>query len=271
MNLRVLAFAGIGFLSLGVAGNSVNAALLASESFNYAAGSNLTGLNGGFGFGGAYTENGIATRTIAAGSLNYPSSVSYVPAGNSAQIATTGEFFAQTKRTLGSSASLADNSAGTRYISFLLNSAVLPANYAQVGLGGSDAYVTFGFDGSQFALEGTGAAKVTFGAPVANTTYLFVGKVVNNGTTSVASLNVYGPSDTVPGTEGSFQATTSSFNSVALNGFYGFQGQNATLRLDEIRIGDSYADVVAVPEPTSMAVLGLLSTGLLARRNRAGK
>ncbi len=40
------------------------------------------------------------------------------------------------------------------------------------------------------------------------------------------------------------------------------------LTLDEIRVGTEWADVTPVPEPTTLALLGLGATGLLARRRR---
>jgi hypothetical protein len=46
-------------------------------------------------------------------------------------------------------------------------------------------------------------------------------------------------------------------------------GNGGTASFDEIRIGTTYADVV-VPEPTSMALLGVGVAGLLVRRRRAG-
>ena len=45
-------------------------------------------------------------------------------------------------------------------------------------------------------------------------------------------------------------------------------GQPTTLHFDEIRVGTEYTDVVVVPEPTSLATVGLAAAGLLARRRR---
>jgi hypothetical protein len=256
----------------GVAFNA-HAVQLAHEGFDYTAGQTFTGANGGSGFSSAWGLGGAATANVTPGSLSYPASVAYTPVGNSGTITTTGEFFAQSFRSLDATASLAAGTAGTRYISFLANSTNLQ-NYTQFGFGESvNTSVTFGFEDGQFTVEASGAGdKTLFGAPTAGTTYLFVGKIVNNGTQSVASLSAYAPGDTVPGTEGAYQATTNPFASVNLNRLYGFQGQNTALTVDEFRIGDTYADVVnvaPVPEPSTVAVLGLSALGLAARRRRA--
>jgi hypothetical protein len=42
----------------------------------------------------------------------------------------------------------------------------------------------------------------------------------------------------------------------------------SNIQLDELRVGDSWAEVVAVPEPTALAALGLGAIGLLGRRCR---
>jgi hypothetical protein len=257
---------------MGVA-SSANAALLASESFNYEVGANLANgtQNGGLGFTSGWAVGGASTSVVSAGSLNYPPSVAFTPTGNSGSFTTTNEFFAQLNRGFDAPASLPAASAGTRYVSFLMNTNNLNA-YNQLGIGANSSYVTFGFNGNQFRIDASGGASgasVAFGTPVAGTTYLFVGKVVNDGTNSTASLNVYAPGDTVPGTEGAYQATTGSFVSRNLNGLYGFQGQNSAVLYDEFRIGDTYADVVTVPEPTTFALVGLGALGLAARRRRA--
>lgn len=258
-------------LLVGAAG-SANAALLANESFDYAVGANLANgsQNGGTGFLSGWAVGGASTSVVATGSLNYPPSINYAPAGNSGSFTTTGENFAQLNRGLSASAQLPSATAGTRYISFLMNSNNLN-QYNQFGLGANSSYVTFGFNGGQFRIEASGGASgasVLFGTPVAGTTYLFVGKIVNDGTNTVASLSVYGPGDAVPGTEGAFQATTNPFPSRNLNGVYGFQGQNSVRALDEIRIGDTYADVIAVPEPATFA-LAAFGALCVARRRRA--
>ena len=43
----------------------------------------------------------------------------------------------------------------------------------------------------------------------------------------------------------------------------------SNIEIDELRVGDSWADVVLVPEPTALAFLGAGALGLLARRRRA--
>jgi hypothetical protein len=269
------------FSALALIGTACNARaeLLVYEGFDYTADteeadSDLFPQNGGSGFDGAYYGGGVATRPIVSGSLHYPGSVAYTPTGNSVQINTTGEFFATTSRNLGAAAGLGASTAGTRYVSFLLNSTNLQ-NYTQLGfaqLGGSfpPPSVTFGFEDGAFTVEAAGAGdKTLFGTAVASTTYFFLGKIVNDGTTSVASLSVFGPDDTVPGVEGTYQASTAAFPSLDLTRLFGFQGQNTSLLIDEIRVGNSYADVVFVPEPSAaLSLLGGVGMILGFRRNR---
>ena len=59
-------------------------------------------------------------------------------------------------------------------------------------------------------------------------------------------------------------ASVTSFNFDRLRIQTGFN--TAAFKFDEIRIGTTYADVSPVPEPTSMLLLGISGTALLARR-----
>ncbi len=259
---------------------TTHAALLAYEGFDYTVGEQLTAQNGGSGFDTVgfsfwYNASGTVDRPIETSSLSYPASVTFTPTGNKVALITDGsEFFGQTGRNLDATATLGAATVGTRYISFLASSTQLSA-YNQFGLGqdGGTNAVTFGFDSGQFALEGTGASKVTFGSGVlTSTTYMFVGKVSNDGVNSIASLSVYAAGDSVPGTEGTWQATTGAFTSLNLNRVFGFQGPNSDFKLDEIRIGDTYDSVVAVPEPSTWAMLlGGLGVVAFLRRRKANR
>ena len=45
-------------------------------------------------------------------------------------------------------------------------------------------------------------------------------------------------------------------------------GTNAVFAADEIRVGHTWADVVAVPEPSAVALLGLSGLAFIATRLR---
>src|SRR5688572_8022514 len=70
---------------------TASAAQYFNESFNYAAGSTVSGQNGGTGFTGAWTEGGDASEldTIQSGSLSYPS---YGSSGNSGLVVPPSDF-----------------------------------------------------------------------------------------------------------------------------------------------------------------------------------
>lgn len=273
------------FAIVGSAFSSANAALLAYEGFDYQASTpeaatTFMGQSGGSGFTGNWYSGGAASRPVLPGSLSYPNSVAYTPTGNSAQITTAGEFFANQSRNLDTSATLLANAGNSRYISFLLKSDGPSTNYSQFGLanqvgGNNSPRVTLGINGTSFRLEASGASaaagsSLTFGTATLGTTYLFVGKIVNDGLgQSVASMNVYAPGAIVPSTEGTYQAVTSSFTSFDINRIWGYQGTNSAITVDEFRIGDTYADVVAVPEPSTVGLVGMGALALATRRRRA--
>lgn len=266
-----------------------NAALLATESFDYTVGGNLAAnnLNGPSGFSSAWDDQaGTAPRLITSGSLVMPGVVNFATAGNKATITSgVGEFFEVTSRSLNTS--LAANVAGTRYISFLYNSfnnlnIANPANYPLVGLGdassGGVAGVLFSAAGGTFNINmrtvlGGNLANTAFGSSSANTTYFIVGKYTTDGTgTASAFMNAYSLGDLfIPASEGAWagQILNQAAGASIINSIRTFQGENTTLNFDEFRVGDTYESVVQIiPEPSTYALLGLGLLALTVLRHR---
>ena len=157
----------------------------------------------------------------------------------------------------------------TRYISFLINVNTL-GKWSQMGLGkdGNDnAFFNFGINNT-FVLESGsafGSGNVTYGTALANTNYMVVAKIVNDGTSYSAAANFYGATDPVPSTEGAWSLSLPAVanNGINLDRVYGYKGNIVTVLFDELRIGDTYNDVVPVPEPAVLALLlPLLVLGL---------
>jgi len=71
--LRVVGTLFVSAFALSVASNPARASLLAYEGFDYAAGANIIGSSGGFGFGNAWQLNGsgASTSLSVSGSLGY--------------------------------------------------------------------------------------------------------------------------------------------------------------------------------------------------------
>ena len=256
---------------------SGQAALLASEQFVYPEGTTIDwgNMQGGIGWlgGGAswYNAAGPYLAWATNGSLAYPANVTYTTNGNMLAGVDNGQWFGKIGRNLDAAGVIYAGTPATRYISFLINVNTL-GKWSQMGLGkdGNDnAFFNFGID-STFRMESGsafGGGSVTYGTAVVNTNYMLVAKIVNDGTSYSASANFYGATDTVPGTEGAWSLT---FPAVANNGInidrvYGYKGNVVTVLFDELRIGETYEDVVqVVPEPATLTLLG--AALLLLRR-----
>jgi hypothetical protein len=274
--------------------------VLFQDGFNYTSGGNLYG-NGNWNVGYSYPY-----ITVGSGGLTYPGVTGISPSGNEAAIAANPTAGAAnspfwTASTFGTAAN-----SGTVYASFLLDYTGMtsPANYTFMGMlptagnGGNFAnsvdpidlaehatanglgYTlgirTYGQSATYYGTSGVGAWNNP-NAPVLslNTAYLIVMKY--DFTAKKASLFI---NPSLTGGEGTPIATTSAGATAAadLNQIYfraaGNQSAGGSVAsppylVDDIRVGTTWADVIVVPEPTAVTLIGLGLLGLgLSRRMR---
>jgi hypothetical protein len=124
-----------------------------------------------------------------------------------------------------------------------------------------------------WASNGTSLATTTLlSTPTVNSTYLAeVTMTHSSGTTYSLAASVYDSTGTLVLTSSPVTATIASgdigaFDAVVSNQFTSTLGAPATVNYDELRFGTSLADVIAVPEPSSAALL--LVGGVLCLRSR---
>jgi len=249
-------------LAIAVAAES-RASLLAYEDFNYGpAGAPLLGASGGSGFSTAWQigpapANSSANYVLGSGSLSFdPLSVGGQSA-SSAAISGIGGLLRNLNQTFG-----ADNS--TMYMSFLLRpegtlNAGFSFGYFGVSLRSSanDVFIgkPGGGDHNDWALEtrgGAGQFSSGVAAAVGQTTFLVVRADFSAGPDKFTLyLN-----PTPGGTEPLTGTVKSDVDSGVISGVEIFS--SGAFSIDEIRIGDTFADVTPVPEP-STAILLLLA------------
>ena len=258
-------------VALAAGSMQAGAALIAYEGFNYTPTStsttNLVGENGGTGWNGAWgahQNNPASAPSISSTGLSYtglPSEGGSITPGG----------YQSARRSF----TTTDFSTGTFYISYLVQPT---SNTADLGIRLSptttdpnpDFRTAFGIvNGAVTITNGWGNDPKlnTDNTTVAlNQTHLLVAKINLDSETISLFLNpTAGAAE--PGTaSASYQWTneTNRLSSIGMLTAGAIPGNGGML--DEIRVGNSFADVTAVPEPSSAALLAFGVLGLMRRR-----
>ena len=246
--------------------SSVHAVLIASESFNYPnVGGDLNGQSGGgsFGFSNAWVAD--PSITIGAGSLVSPVTP-LATSGNSMSAVAYGAN-RYIPRTLSSTMGAANT---TRYVSWLMR----PEGILHQGA--YNGWFVFSLQGDRITNVGMGSFTNLYGLEVGGTsTYTTQNAVVGEAvfcvlridfTAGVDTFRLYlnpqpgAPEPAVPATS-QINIDVGTINRVELDG-------PGAYTFDELRIGTTYADVTAVPEPSTLLLLAVSALRLLGRRTR---
>ena len=274
---KLLSILTIGSIS-AVSSNSF-ASLIASESFDYALdgySAGLEGKNGGSGFSEAWKEfgsnanNGLFAGEISVGSDAAPSAAS--PHAR-VQLSTVGAGIGRNlSTTVGADGTQAwlsyriqnNNTSGAEAFAVVFTTlsearrVIMGATSAVGGQSSSDGQFDLAFiptgANQDYAARDTGnhfeVLRFDFGAGNNDTVTLF------QDPTTVTDFNGTG--------DAQLTGIDATFDGIA------FTATNATLRWDEIRLGTTLEDVTVgvVPEPSTMALVGLGLLGLAVRRRR---
>lgn len=271
----------IGAALLAVSVLPGSAALLVHEPFDYGTQTNTTKFlrgdndhNGGIGWAdewkavsGDPESTGGLRLDLSEVTQSYPAGTDLVGSGGriendfgagesrrqfSSSLGSTSYFSALINWTTGGDFSIQmGNTTNVRWTPFSVNTV------GELRTGADDVTGTFGF--------GAGFVQLTSG-----TDYLVVARRTSVGSdrTLVASVFEVGSPGSFLTEPVSWDLTKTITSGVALSHLDVDADSGTTGIIDEIRIGDTYADVVGVPEPQSMILVGLAGMSLMMRRRR---
>jgi hypothetical protein len=261
-----LLFSLAGALAMSVFASHGSAQVSFYEPFNYTLASNLNGQSGATGAAGSWTTSGSPPATIGT-SLSYPGLTS---TGGAATFAGATDFSATAHL-----AGTYGTPNSTVWVSFVVNETSPASDGIYGGLVFANVFTGFG---SVNGNDDVGLGSVTAGDSITGatlgtpgTTLFFVTRFDFNGTGNVTFNTYLDPTGSGSPNGGSLISTGSnSYGASDVNQL--LIGTNAASTWDEIRIGSSYGDVSAIPEPsTYAAIFGLGALGFAAwRRRRTG-
>lgn len=274
------------FSSIGGSARHGQAAILAADSFEaYTAGATLNGNTGGSGFAGAYTIGNsitdpfpnLASRvTVVDKNLSYSSGSVFVDGGSKAvEIAGAANSNALIARSLANPAT-----GGPIYFSFLYQTSSTTEAFLQFGLHNSltsEPNASIGVQGNSGGGLGDEAffARIggtnTYGSAIAaDTTYFVVGKISAVSSSNYNRVELFfNPSSDIEGTP-----TLTANGTGSLSAFDSFVVRTARTDagnfyyFDALTIGNTFADVVPIPEPATWVVLLSLPVLALVRIRR---
>jgi len=270
-----------------------HAAPLFEESFDYTAGGDLTTASSNAWAATLQNGSGAAPRfDVGAGSLNFERNGNAVAtSGNTAAafVQNSGDDLAYS-RSLGQTFNsgtvwfgwLQISSPGSNQDTFLMlgdsgaNTVTDKPNstFAQVIFGRDSstsnnlAYGTANDTSTLFdtGVNGVTAAQANSNAPAAQANFMVVAVDFDNNL-----ADFYVNPDPLDISDNDFSATGVTFGGSAISHVSMFRENDIFSGdfsgfFDEIRVGDSFLDVTGIPEPTSVALVGLGSLALLRRR-----
>ena len=248
--IRINSSLGLATLTLFAVAASSQAAVLLSESFDYAAASS-TGLNGGIGFGGAYTGSGSITT----------------PGQTFTDITSAGNKFTTVGNNSGAFRVLSapiGTDAGVIFVRFLTSSATTTIpGYAGLSFFSSatdpvtiSEELFMGNTGSSdnYGFEVTDVGAVATSIPVSNSTTLLVYRLSFGTASDTIDLYV-NPGSTLPGAP---DATFTTPNNTAFAATFDrirLQSGGELFNFDEIQIATTAAEVLPIPEPGSIGLM----------------
>jgi len=291
MKPTILTFAALLTAGLTFAAAPVSAAPLFEESFDYPTGE-LSAASGGA--WSATLQNGTPRFDVGSGSLNFERN------GNA--VVTSGNTAAAFVQNSG------DDLAYSRSLGQTFNSGTVWFGWLQLNSGGSnqDTFLMLGDSGADSPTDKPNStfAQIIFGRDSSTSNNLAYGTAADTSTlndtglngATIAQNNANAPTspadflvvsvdfdaneasffvnpDPLNIADNDFSVTGVPFGGSAIshvsmlreNNF--FQG-NFNGFFDEIRVGDSFLDVTGIPEPASVALLGLGGLAMLGRHRR---